>query len=296
MAIIRIKTKNADYLVELGSHTKQKPTIRTDLYRKADAFILEGNTINLLQKAYPKIFAEAKNKNKTIWLADAPSKRENAKWVIERLPGPALGVCLGALIVSKLDKQKMITRRKFLGLLYKAGILFVTAGVVKEMTPGKLASWVAVIKKGQMPKLLLDLGITTSDIVKTAAVEGRNVLIAQIAESFIAPHLSEKLGKRPKIYVWMGAGHISLPKLIEKPSYRRKVFKKFSPLTKFFDTSRPGDCFELYYEGGKLCHKRHENVINSNQQTKRYKSGVIRGKRISRRKFFGKAIKKLIRI
>ena len=276
MAIVRAKGKNADYIIELGAHFP-RPFIRTKEHLKADAYILEGTLkgqpikdkeiyasllkTSLLQPGYREIFSEAERKNKTIWSGDISYKsltKDVLKSSLQMAPAIIIGVALGQLIAKKLESKNRLTRRKFLNFASRIGISVGTAVAMARITPPSLTSTVAMIKKGKMPQWLLDLGVSVDDIVKTAMREGRSAVVSEKAESFIAPHLKKELGRRPTIYMFYGAGHLSIPKLIENPNYRKKILQAFSPPENYFKSPVLRDCIE-FRPDGRI--KIHEKVI-----------------------------------
>ena len=54
----------------------------------------------------------------------------------------------------------------------------------------------------------------------------RNALIAEKAEARIAPHLFQRLGRKPTIAIVYGAAHADIARLLSKPAERRRILRR----------------------------------------------------------------------
>ncbi len=64
--------------------------------------------------------------------------------------------------------------------------------------------------------------------IKNTVVHLRDALIAEKAESRIAPHMRKKLGRKPVIAIVYGAGHYNIARLLNKPTERRRTIQEIA--------------------------------------------------------------------
>lgn len=263
MAIVRAKGKNADYIIEFGRHFDQVNP-RTNDHKEADAYIVEGaltldpnalknprlkgrnlekvfalTAYDEIISAYPELVSEAKKGKKSVWSVDVSPKSnllDVKEMLIENIPVWVFAATATTLISRKIKREGKLPRRKFLSMMKISAL-----GVASyALTPIGTASLMGELKKGELPKWMSSYGITMSDLVKGVTTECRSAITAHKAEEFVAPYLSKKLGKRPTIYIWMGAAHITLSKLLEIPGYRQDVLRGFHPIGRLFPNQIPG--------------------------------------------------------
>ncbi|MFH1835906.1 MAG: hypothetical protein ABH851_06930 [Methanobacteriota archaeon] len=284
MAVERVNSGNADYIVELGSHTGGPPRIaETSPFREADAFVLEGfwtppsgkqpsktehaekYVYESFKQDYPEIYAEAQRTGKTLWSVDAQAEKTTLERVAD-LPLMLVGGVIGYALTRKIlggGRQGELSRRSFLKKsAFTVGGILSGALLADALPPHKIAKCIARFKEGEMPDWLLEVGVASDDIIKGARREGRSVLTIHKTDSYIAPLLEKRVGRTPLIYVWMGAGHLSLPMLIKNQEYRQQVLQCFSPPERYFQSPVLRDCVEYYFNSDGLpYYKIHENAI-----------------------------------
>ncbi|MCR4369341.1 MAG: hypothetical protein NUV67_05545 [archaeon] len=270
MAISRVNGVNADYIVELSQHPNNKPIIK-GVFHEADAFALElsdfgrgrdsgelpQRTLEILEKDYKGIIDEARENNKSVWhldvdLQEGVSRREFLKFAAPLLLGGATASASGVGIARKAKAKWPYQAISGIGawIVGAAAVQHTQLKYTRDMRDGK-------------SNLLRKIHETTADLIKTPTVEGRSALFAEKVDGFVAKEMARRLGRRPIIYIWMGMGHITLPKLLSKPPYRQRILNLFRPLGKTFASTILTDALEISFQNRAPKFKYHNGIIET---------------------------------
>ncbi|MFH1224821.1 MAG: hypothetical protein V1676_03380 [Candidatus Diapherotrites archaeon] len=250
MGYLDFETENAKYRLELGSHLsaiKNAPRYDAIIYEypPQESGILHFATHEQILPYGASVFSFAKKNGIPIFMADAePKKSVRAASVRKNLLKSLLilggsGAAAGA-VTHNLMGRKM-NRRGFTALMAE---LFAIA------TVRDLWGTLPLARSGEIKKRRLQrwLYAKTFSIWPDPWIEVRNVIMAEKAESFIAPMLAKSKGRKPTIYVPYGACHAGIPEALKDAGYRKKVLEAFYPLEKYFVKEGLHDCGHLQWD------------------------------------------------
>ncbi len=207
MGWVTVETPNAVYKVALEWHLR-----RAVVPKGIDAAILEevGEPNKLIQDTKKYGIYENVHKNdsppKPIFHADY-QKRNFATTILPDMAKQIMRVfalSIGSTGISPL--------------LFVPSIYLFTIGGGPIFVPGK------EIKKR---KILLPIAEAIKRMGEGSKtyVHYRDALVAEKAETRVAPYLSRKLGRKPVIAIVYGAGHFGIARLLNKPSERRRILR-----------------------------------------------------------------------
>lgn len=259
MGYVDFETDNAIYRVELVQHS--------DLIKgtdfEADAIVLELGTFSGAYIPYLERSGKlqvtstvdlAISKSIPIFLADV-DRKETIKDKFLNNPGFVLSQLF--LLYSTFDmvvkKRQLINRRTFINMF---GVLFLASESILRYLP------LAKIKDLNKLDWYRKLNSEFSNLIKSVQIEGRNVIIAEKTEKFVAQEMRKRLGRKPRIYLTVGVGHNGIVDCLKNLQYREKLLDYFSPITDYFEEDGLIDCGELNFRRDRTYdYKYHDQII-----------------------------------
>lgn len=219
MGVNKVSTKNADYVLEFGLHSKESAALN------ADAYVLEGNAdLFLNSKNYvweskwiKKIVKKAKKENKPIFFVNdfmPDNKKEEIHYQIQ-LARSLLG---GFFLTTLSDKLLPVSHTLKAGF----GIFLVAPNF------SVFGAFMATSKKGRLGKFGQFMRKTTAvlNILGISSFSLRSAFIAEQSEA-IGELLSKQLKRKPVIQITAGAGHQDIKEYLIRQKLRRFYLKYF---------------------------------------------------------------------
>jgi hypothetical protein len=221
-----VETPNAKYMLIFSPHFRpiEMPP------KNIDAFILEsasGQEAGELAKGlikyenYKKPIESAIRGGKDIWVTDPATTLYSDQVVFGKVTAWAVA---GAVVssLSKIPKNRKISRREFFArMLGKAAPVIFFSPLAALLSLGHSKSrikhelfWQGTHKSVEF--LYGSKGIGTL----------RNAVTAEKAESFVAPMLRQRLGKKPVIAMVWGPMHFGIKKLLQNPAKRKRILSE----------------------------------------------------------------------
>ena len=259
-------TENANYVIELGWHTKSSET------QEVDAFVVEGGEkiLDLGLKQFETIAEKAKEKNKPIFVACDVGNGGYAGYYVDYPIRSTTGL---AILIDVTLNKKNISRRKFFAKLGTTLFLVLPTSSLIASVSGNVS------EKGKLQKreffrkinaICNQLGISVTSL--------RSAFIAEQAEA-IAKLLEQRIGRKPRIQITAGSGHGDIKEYLQNSELRRYYLKHF-PFNSFWVANlEERKAIEIKFQEGTR--KETEYRLKKSEEP-----------RVSRREFFRRIIPK----
>ena len=228
MVYTTFSTENAEYVLQLGNHILENKH-GTKMFEGIDAMVIEtgGSSIN----------------SRVLNIAEAhPQLNQPVRYCREKaIP----------LFTGDASGSYNITLREVSGLLptLLSNIILTTIGFSTIKIPSIAA------------RIFSDNYFFSQDLV----MEARNAVFARKIEEYLAPELQQQLGRKPKIGMVFGAGHVGLEYDLKSKrrrdftlwNWRNLNFRRWSG----FDKELLGKVYEARHDGLEWQVTEHETGL-----------------------------------